>query len=92
MVCIAKEHYSTIWDNMDGPRGYHAKWIKSDREWQIPYDFAYMCNLIRQIIKKHKQTHKYREQTDDCQWGRGWEDGQDMWTGLGGTSFQYGTN
>ena len=30
---------------MDGPRGYHAKWNKSDRERQILYDFTYMWNF-----------------------------------------------
>ena len=30
---------------MDGPRDYHAKWSKSDREKQISYDIAYMWNL-----------------------------------------------
>ena len=40
-----------------------------DRKKQIPYDFTYMWNLIEQ--KKQKQTHKYREQTGDYQWGRG---------------------
>ena len=34
-----------ICDNMDGPRGYYAKWNKSDRETQIPYDFAYTWDL-----------------------------------------------
>ena len=30
---------------MDGPRDYHTKWSKSERERQIPYDIAYMWNL-----------------------------------------------
>ena len=30
---------------MDGPRDYHTKWIKSDRERQIVYYITYMCNL-----------------------------------------------
>ena len=40
-----KEWNLAICDNMDGPRGYYAKWNKSNRERQIPYDFTYMCNL-----------------------------------------------
>ena len=28
---------------MDGPRDYHTKWSKSER--QIPYDTTYMWNL-----------------------------------------------
>ena len=30
---------------MDGPRDYHTKWSKSERERQIPYDITYMSNL-----------------------------------------------
>ena len=46
------EYYSTMkkWNNaicsnMDGSRGYHTKWSKSDSERQIWYDITYMCNL-----------------------------------------------
>ena len=31
--------------NMDGPRVYHTKWSKSEKERQIPYDVTYMWNL-----------------------------------------------
>ena len=31
--------------NTDGPRDYHLKWSKSERERQIPYDIIYMWNL-----------------------------------------------
>ena len=30
---------------MDGPRDYHAKWSKSERDRQISYDTIYMWNL-----------------------------------------------
>ena len=30
---------------MDGPRDYHTKWSKSDKERQISYDTAYTWNL-----------------------------------------------
>ena len=30
---------------MDGPRGYHTKWNKPERERQIPYNIIYMWNL-----------------------------------------------
>ena len=40
-----KEWNLAIYDYMDRPRGYHAKWNKSDREIQILYDFIYMGNL-----------------------------------------------
>ena len=32
--------FATTW--VDRPRWYYAKWIKSGRERQIPYDFTYM--------------------------------------------------
>jgi len=45
-----KELDLAICENMDGPRGYYAKWNKSDREGQIPHDFTNIWNL------KTKQT------------------------------------
>ena len=48
------EYYSAIKKNeimpfaamyMDGPRDYHTKCSKSERERQIPYDITYMWNL-----------------------------------------------
>ena len=47
------EYYSAIknkWNiaicsNMDGPRDYHTKWSKPDRERQISYDMTYIWNL-----------------------------------------------
>ena len=41
------EYYSAIkknkiiCSNMDGPRDYHTKWSKPDRERQISYDITY---------------------------------------------------
>ena len=44
-----------IFDNMDGPRGYYAKWKKSVNERQIPCDFSHMWNLKTQSkMSKHK--------------------------------------
>ena len=34
-----------IFSNMDGPRDYHTKQSKSERERQIPYDITYIQNL-----------------------------------------------
>ena len=40
-----KEWNNAICSNKDGPRDYHIKWSKSDRERQISYDITYMWNL-----------------------------------------------
>ena len=40
-----KEWNNAICSNMDGPRDYHTKWSKSDRERQISYDISYMWNI-----------------------------------------------
>ena len=37
-----KEGNNAICSNMDGPRDYHTKWSKLERERQISYDMAYM--------------------------------------------------
>ena len=39
------EWNKAICRNMGGPRDYHTKWNKSERERQIPYDITYMWNL-----------------------------------------------
>ena len=62
MVCIynrillghKKEQKLTICNSMDGPRGYYAKWNKSDTEQQILYDFTYMQNLKNKINERTK--------------------------------------
>ena len=42
---IKKEWNNATCSNMDGPRDYHTKWSKSDKERQIPYNnIAYMWN------------------------------------------------
>ena len=40
-----KEWNNAICSNMDGPRDYHMKWSKSDRERQISHDVTYIWNL-----------------------------------------------
>ena len=67
------EYYATIKnneiltyeDNMDGPWGHYAKWNKSDRKRQIPYDLTYMWNLKQQ--QQQSQAYRYREQMGGCQ-------------------------
>ena len=40
-----KELNNAICSNLDGPRDYHTKWSKSERERQMLYDIIYMWNL-----------------------------------------------
>ena len=40
---------------MDGPRDYHIKWSKSDRERQISYDITCLWNLKKK--KRYKWTY-----------------------------------
>ena len=44
---------------MDGPRDYHTKWSKPDRERQISYDITYMWN-----VKKKKDTNEFIYKTE----------------------------
>ena len=37
-------------DSMAGAWGHYAKWKKSDKERQIPYDLNYMCNHKKNLI------------------------------------------
>ena len=39
---IKKEWNNAVCSNMEGPRDYHTKWSKSDRERKIENDIAYM--------------------------------------------------
>ena len=49
IVCL------TAYGNVDGPGGHYAKWNKSDRERQIPYDFIYMWNLKSKASEQIKK-------------------------------------
>ena len=51
---------------MDGPRDYHTKLSKSERERQTPHNTTNMWNSKYDQMKlstKQKQTHRHREQT-----------------------------
>ena len=72
-----KEGNPAICDNMDGPWRHCAKWKKSDRERQIPYDLTYMWNL------KTKQAGKQTNETKHTHTENRWvvarfEDGEKM--------------
>ena len=61
LLSLEKDWNLAICNNMDGPRGYYAKWSKSDTKRQIPYDFTYMWNIKKEQNKwlKRKQKPAY---------------------------------
>ena len=54
---------------MEGPRGYHTKWSKSQREIQIPHDVIYMWNLKRDINGPTYEAETDWEQIRGCEGG-----------------------
>ena len=58
---------------MDWFRDYHTKWIKANRERQIPYDIAYMWNLkydTNELIYETETDHRHINQTYIYQRGK----------------------
>ena len=45
LLSCKKELINAICSNVDGPRDYHTKWSKLEREKQIAYDNTYTWNL-----------------------------------------------
>ena len=45
LFCHKKEWIDALCSNEHGPRDYHTKWTKSDRERQILYDITHTWNL-----------------------------------------------
>ena len=97
MYIYTMEYYSAIkkrWNfaicnNMNTPRGYYAKWKKSQNN---------MTSLTCRIRKtkqankaKWKETHRYREQIVICQRG-GYERWGKRWKGLKGKTSSYKMN
>ena len=70
---------------MDGPRDFHTKWSKSERERQLPYDITYMWNLKydknETIYENRKRLTDIDIQTRGCQGG---------WGGGGGMDWEFG--
>ena len=58
ILAIKKSEIFAICSNMDGPRDYHTKWSKSDRQRQILY-VTYMWNL-----KNDTNESMYKIETD----------------------------
>ena len=71
ILVIKKNEILTIYNNMMDLGGTMLSGLSRER--QIPYDFTYTWNLKNKINKqtKQRQLHRYREQTDGCQMGRG---------------------
>ena len=53
-----KEWNNAIYSNMDGPRDYHTKQSKSEKERQIPYDITYLWNLKYDTNERIYETEK----------------------------------
>ena len=62
-LAIKKEWNNAICSNMDGPRDYHTKWNKPDKERQISWDITYMWNLKYDTNELILKTHSHRKQT-----------------------------
>ena len=68
------------WNNptcstMDGPRDYHTKWSKSDKERQRYHLHVESKKVIqRDLCTMQKVTHRHRKQTYDYQRGKVWEE------------------
>ena len=78
------KHCLAICNNIDGHTSYDAKWSKSDKEKQIPYDLIHMWNLKILVLIKKK-----------TKWNKKWRDGEnrtDQWfpVGKGVGSWQNG--
>ena len=57
---------------MDGPRDYHTKWSKPDREKQISYSlYVESLKMVQMnLFIKQKWTHRHRKQTYGYQRGK----------------------
>ena len=49
---------------MDGPRDYHTKWSKPDKERQISYKILFICGILKitqmNLLTKQKEIHKQK--------------------------------
>ena len=59
-----KEWSLAICNNMDGTRVYNAKWNKSARERQIPYDFTYTWNLRNKTDEHRRKEEKIKRERE----------------------------
>ena len=70
-----KEWNIAICNNMDGPRDYHTRWSKSDRERQIFHLYVESKKIQMNLFTKQKQTCRHRKQNSGYQRGKagGWD-------------------
>ena len=73
-----KEWNNAICSNIDGPRDYHTKRSKSDRERQISYHITYMWNLKKWYKWTYLQ-NRNRTDIESKQRGKGWGDKLGAW-------------
>ena len=67
-----EEWHNAIFSNMEGPRDYQTKWLKSGKDRQISYDITYTWNLNYDSINlSTKQKQNNRVWTCGCQGGVG---------------------
>ena len=75
LLSYKKEWNNAICSNMVGPRGYHTKWIKSDRERQIPI-ISLICGILKKWYKwtylKNGNRLRLWKQTYGYQRGKMW--------------------
>ena len=77
-----KEWNLAICYNMDGTRGHYAKWNKSDRGRQTPFDFTYMWNLKNKTKQMNKWNRNNLISTEKILIVARWEGGR--WMGQKG--------
>ena len=74
-----KEPNDAICCNMDGTRDSHAKWSKSERERQIPYDITYLKSNTRGKWTHLQKRNKLMDMENRLvvALGEGWGSGMD---------------
>ena len=67
-----EEWHNAIFSNMEGPRDYQTKWLKSGKDRQISYDITYTWNLNYDSMNlSTQQKQNNRVWTCGCQGGVG---------------------
>ena len=83
-----KEWSLSICYNIDGPSWCYAKWSKLEEKKHYMISLIYGIQKIKQTMQDGK-THRYREEIGDHLRRGIWGFGQNRWSGLRGTNFQF---